>query len=351
MSSTYLEDNYNFIAENVNTTITSPVPSILFFITITSIFALLNIYSCYSKTNLDEIASSNNVILLIYICILLVGTYFINISVSKTLCVTNSIDWNNILFLTLLPWIVIFGLLYLLLEIFPGWVRPFSNTIGYVVVNLLGAEKDIKNILKRSGNIEASNKSLVSALSNIEKDYSRIINEFDTNKDNFLSFIKQFKSENFLNNISGPIESNELVYKLYQHVIAKHFIGKIVWYILSGILIASITYNFLLDIKCAKTADEIEGEYTDLNKKSSYKPIYGKKWKEISESELKNKTNATSNYQSLIEVYYDYFINANNGVVELSYPDELLVVNINSELQYATSIYIVVDNKYYIPVE
>ena len=76
MSSTYLEDNYNVIAENVNTTISSPLPSILFFITITSIFALLNIYQCYSKTNLDEIASSNNVILLIYIGILLVGTYF-----------------------------------------------------------------------------------------------------------------------------------------------------------------------------------------------------------------------------------------------------------------------------------
>ena len=351
MSSTYLEDNYNVISENVNTTISSPIPSILFFITITSIFALLNIYGVYSKTKLDEIASSNNVILLIYIGLLLVGTYFINISVSKTLCVTNSIDWNNILFLTLLPWLIIFGLLYLLLEIFPGWVRPFSNTIGYVIVNLLGAEKDIKNILKQSNGLsDLSNKSLVSALTNIEKDYSRIINEFDTNKDNFLSFITQFKREHFLK-IDGPIETNEHVYKLYQHVIAKHFIGKIIWYILAGILIASITYNFLLDIKCVKTADEIEGEYTDLNKKSSYKPIYGKKWKEISESELKNKTNATSNYQSLIEVYYDYFINASDGVVKFNYPDELLVVNINSELEYANSIYIVVDNKYYIPVE
>ena len=351
MSSTYLEDNYNVISENVNTTISSPIPSILFFITITSIFALLNIYGVYSKTKLDEIAPSNNVILLIYIGLLLVGTYFINISVSKTLCVTNSIDWNNILFLTLLPWLIIFGLLYLLLEIFPGWVRPFSNTIGYVIVNLLGAEKDIKNILKQSNGLsDLSNKSLVSALTNIEKDYSRIINEFDTNKDNFLSFITQFKREHFLK-IDGPIETNEHVYKLYQHVIAKHFIGKIIWYILAGILIASITYNFLLDIKCVKTADEIEGEYTDLNKKSSYKPIYGKKWKEISESELKNKTNATSNYQSLIEVYYDYFINASDGVVKFNYPDELLVVNINSELEYANSIYIVVDNKYYIPVE
>ena len=141
------------------------------------------------------------------------------------------------------------------------------------------------------------------------------------------------------------------VYKLYQHVISKHVIGKLVWYILAGILISSVTYNFLLDIKCAKTADEIEDEYSDLNKKAAYKPIYGKKWKEISESELKNRTNATSSYQSLIEIYYEYFTNSNNGIVEFNYPDELLVANINSELQYATTIYIVVNNKYYIPVE
>tara|TARA_Y100000389_G_scaffold192514_1_gene220054 strand:- start:36 stop:1106 length:1071 start_codon:yes stop_codon:yes gene_type:complete len=356
MSLTYLEDNYNNATKTIDTNITSPIPSIMFFITITSIFSLLTIYGYYTNNELELIGKSNNVMILIYIGILLIGTYFINISISKTLCTTNEIAWNNVLFLTLLPWIIIFGLLYLLLELFPGWVRPFSNTIGYVIVNLLGAEKDIKNIFKKTDDTpKDKSPELIKALINIEKDYSRIINEFDINKDKFLSFFKQFKTENFLvDNIDNVdnIEKSEYVYKLYQHVVAKHFIGKIVWYILAGILIASITYNFLLDITCVKSSEEIEGQYNSLNSESSYVPIYGKKWKLVEdESEIENKTDATDTYNKLISKFESYFINHDDGIVELTYPTELSSVGIQGDIQYADTIYIVIGDDYFIPIE
>ena len=44
---------------------------------------------------------------------------------------------------TLIPWVIIFGILNVLLLQFPGWKAPFSNTIGYLIANIAGA----KNLL------------------------------------------------------------------------------------------------------------------------------------------------------------------------------------------------------------
>tara|TARA_B100001093_G_C26835107_1_gene1017963 strand:- start:585 stop:1631 length:1047 start_codon:yes stop_codon:yes gene_type:complete len=345
-------DNIYTSALENSTTISSPMPSILFFFTITAIFGILTISFIYSKSTLDSIAEvkNNNVFNLIYIGILLIGSYFININISKTLCNTNEINWSNIFFITLLPWIIIFGLLYILLEIFPGWINPFSNTIGYLIVNALGATTNIINLFKQSKT--TTDKPLKEALINIEKNYSKIINEFDIDLELFKSYIDQFRKEGIVNpkvaTTAEALYRSEDVYKLYQHVIAKFFIGKLLWYILAGILIASISYNFILNIKCTKTLEEQKSEYEELYKKSTYVPVFGKKWKKISDKENKTDLSETSQFVDLIDKYAERFINNVDNEVEFT-KRELRFVGIMNELPQNMCIQI--NGEYYIPNE
>lgn len=329
--------------------LTSPMANIMFFFTISAIFGLFNVYYIYSKGSLDSIRESknNNIFILIYIGLLLLGSYFINVNISKTLCVTNQINWSNILFITLVPWTIIFGLLYFILDIFTGWVNPFSNTIGYVIVSALGATDIIKSIFRSSE--DNNEKSLKTALINIEKNYSKIINEFDLELPEFLSYITQFKNEGFLNSsVSKNLEFDENIIKIYQHVNVKFFLGKLVWYMLAGILISSITYNFILNIKCEKTSEETSKAYDELHKKSSYVPVYGKKWQKLSSKGDKTNLSESSQFIELIDKYSERFIENIDDEIEFS-KRELRFVGIMNELPQ--NMCIEINGDYYMPTE
>ena len=49
-------------------------------------------------------------------------------------------------------------------------------------------------------------------------------------------------------------------------LIIKQFVGKIVWYILAGILISSISYNLIISMNCQKTEEQMKKEIeTNIN--------------------------------------------------------------------------------------
>ena len=48
---------------------------------------------------------------------------------------------------TIIPWVLIFGVINIILIIFPGWISPFANTFGYGVMNLLGLKQLLSIIL------------------------------------------------------------------------------------------------------------------------------------------------------------------------------------------------------------
>ena len=289
--------------------------------------------------------------MLIYAGLLLFGTYFININISKTLCSTQNVQWGQVFFLTVLPWIIIFALIYFLLNIFPGWVKPFSNTIGYFVVKALGVEKDLKPIT------DNTQPSLTKAIEKINQNKAKFINEIDENKDKFLKFVEKLEKERF---ITG--EDDDKVYKIYQHVCAKHEIGKVIWYILAGTLISSVTYNHLVNIECEKTPEEAQEEYDRINA-SSYVSVYGRKWRKVKDvneddildniPKLKNKSNYTpqlSGDKGFIQTYGDYFHNIQVNEIVSFNNDQLRQVRL-STTELPRNIYIIVHNQYFIPIE
>ena len=236
--------------------IPNPSSSLIYFFVITIIYIIFKVTIIYSKNTPEDIENehNNNVWNGIYVLLVLIGSYFINLNVTKAICNTSDVQWMSTFFITILPWVIIFGMIFILLKIFPGWVSPFSNTIGYWVIKLLGVEDALKT--KANGPDD-----VLTAINNINKDKSKIINEISSKHDEFESFIKNLKST-----IENTPE-NKL--ELFRLITIKKMIGEVVWYILAGTLISAITYNFILNMSCTASLEHTKRTYRDILSKSN----------------------------------------------------------------------------------
>ncbi len=251
-----------------------------------------NIYKIISDNYISYNYSSKHYTnIIIYILLLIVGNYFININISKELC--QNVQWFSTFIITLLPWILIFFSIIIIILIFPGWLAPFSNTIGYFIANLNGLNDLMNKILISQAEIE-SKKSLTNDnrlvqynLTKIYGDQSLLINEI-TN-DNFKNFID--------NLIKGHLISEEIIKKeidsvatdsattdstttdsattdydpdsqptfllteLFNLIILKNNIAEIIWYILTGLLVTSIIYNYLVNNECKRSIKQMQNRH------------------------------------------------------------------------------------------
>jgi len=118
--------------------VASPTMALLWFFIITTIYFTI-------KYNLSD-TTQQNIYFGIYFTLLLIGEYIINLSLTETMC--GSQQWNTAFLVTLIPWMLIFGILNVVLLFFPGWLSPFSNTFGYGFAKLMGVNSLLDQILK-----------------------------------------------------------------------------------------------------------------------------------------------------------------------------------------------------------
>jgi hypothetical protein len=284
-----------------NTNTNTPIPGspLIFFFFITLGFLIFTLFSIQSAKSIEDIdkAKDGTMVTIIYVCILIIGSYFINTSVSKALCNSQAIRWTNILLATLLPWIIIFFSLFIILKIFPGWVTPFSNTVGYLVINILGVETTLTDILNDNKDVKDD---LAKAIANIKHNKSNFINQIDINKTTFLSFISdlidfeiiKLKDPTIGDDVARPeapetpetgtsrgvaseeetakakadkliaLQKNPNIQNLYKLLVIKNVLGVITWYSLAGVLVSSVSYNYIINMSCDKSLEEITA---DLN--------------------------------------------------------------------------------------
>jgi len=241
----------------VDSNIPNPSGTIIYFIIITLFFVFFNVYNIFKTKDITNtiLASDNLIINSIYLLFLVLGSYFINVFISKAMC-SQTIQWGYVLIITLLPWIIIFVSLYFILKLFPGWISPFSNTIGYSVIGLLGVEKIYGSIFK-TGQEASENTEVVKAIANMNSNRSKFVNQISTNVDDFNTFFDNMKE--LIKEDGNSDGTNKL--KLYQLLIIKQFVGKIVWYVLAGILICSISYNLIINMTCEKSLEELQKDF------------------------------------------------------------------------------------------
>ena len=291
----------------------SPFNSLAYFVILSVIYTIIMVANINSQSSIENIsvAENNKIYLLIYIFLLFGGYNYINTKVYQSYCkgVVDSTSTFNIFSMTLIPWIVIFGSIYFLLELFPGWVDPFANTIGYFLISFIGLKDILKELLPQN----SKNPSIIKALENINSNQSMFVNEIDSDSDEFKKYIELSVKEEIFKNTSNPgnkdishdeIDKNSQFIKLYALIKSKFFIGKIIWFILAGLIISSISYNFVINLSCNKNT-AIESALIKNIYENDKPKFDGKKWKVYSQFE---KSENSQLFQSdITERFNNYF--------------------------------------------
>ena len=244
-----LQSPSSFPTTNTSTAPPNPSTAIFAFFIITLIFTII-------KYSIPE--TMLTLINIIYIGTLMVVLITINSSLAKTIC-DNPQSTTSGVVATIFPMLFIFGLLQLLLTIFPGWMEPFSNTFGYAIAKIGGAEKVVREVLKTDTQGPGD---ISKAISNIYHDPSIFLNQF--NYDNEEDFkIKWTKSKDLFNTEAVVVDSQK--YKDFRNMVKlKDLVAQFVWYMLAGILVTSRSYNYIINQPCGlspEVAEKIASDY------------------------------------------------------------------------------------------
>ena len=234
----------------------NPTAAMMFFFLVTSGYCIISIF-------LGGDSSQRIVIKVCYFLFVVLGEYFINLNLSEAMCGVR--QWRSTLTITILPWIIIFGVLHLFLTMFPGWLAPFSNTFGYLVVKLMGLPDLMKDILEPVGEGEVSQ-----ALINVSTDTSLLINQFSPEpsvmeivdkkptgkklRQKFDSAWEKLKK----GKIIKATASDDKKTRLYNFIEMKYNVAEYVWNILTGFLVTSISYNYIINTGCSKSPEEMK---------------------------------------------------------------------------------------------
>jgi hypothetical protein len=239
-----------------------------------AIFFFLAVFGAYSYYKYTKNGVLSGGITFLFFLVLLIGEYFINLAMSKDICGFD--QEKTALIATVLPWFLVLGALKAALVVFPGWLTPFSNTFGYMFVAARTDLKDVfNNILtpqfdlapasgeaQKGGGDGASDsadipkddiknkRDIGRALEQIYTDQSILLNEL--NLDNLDRFWDSFK-ESRLIRPSAKVEDLE---KIRKFLMMKTIVGEFIWLVLCGLLVVSISYNYLLNMGCSFTPEQ-----------------------------------------------------------------------------------------------
>lgn len=207
----------------------------------------------------------------LYVLAIIVTQFFLNSSYLMTKC-GGSIGQNMgaAALFTFIPWVLIFGILLVVIMMFPGFKTAFSDVIGYFAI--AGSANDILSSILIDSNvdraIQSTNdpvkqnelKQVAEAITKICGNKSILINQM--NPENFTqiwNLLKPLMVENAFNNM-------EKKQSLLDLVVLKDNIGEAMWYTYTAILISSIVYYNLATRGCIKDINQIKQEHDEYIK-------------------------------------------------------------------------------------
>lgn len=250
-----------------SSSVPGPQMAMLWFLIVTTLY--LPVKYMYSDGG-----SSTIVYFAIYLLMVIVGEFFINLGTTSVMC--GSTQWGTAISVTVIPWLVIFGLLNVMLKIFPGWLTPFSNTIGYAITKMMGAGDLFAKILQDQ-DMESLPLETQKTLARIYSDKSLMINEIPSTVSGFVEFWRRLSP--LMNADAPPVDSDaeveemlvykdtpegnapieqSLAYQLYSYVRLKNIISEYIWYMLTGALVTSVGYNYIINAGCELSAAEMQ---------------------------------------------------------------------------------------------
>ena len=222
---------------------------------------------------LKEYTSSSYMYLAIYLLLVMVIQFIVNASIIATNCggsITENMGAAGVF--TFLPWTLIFGVLVLILTIYPGFKSAFSDVIGYFYIsssaNKILTELLIDQSLQKKMNADTSlteeqKEAMQSAADTIIKicgNTSIIINQIVPN--NFIEYwniLKPLRKKIYQNDESP--ETTKIKSELFDLVVTRDNVGEALWYIYTGVLLTSIVQLKITTRGCASNPKTMEQNY------------------------------------------------------------------------------------------
>jgi hypothetical protein len=273
-------------------------------------------YETYTdKNKLNAYISNSYVYLAVYVFLVIIVQFGVNISIITNKCggsITENIGSAGIY--TFLPWLFIFGVLVLVIKMFPGFKSAFSDVVGYfwvansankLIIDLL-VNKEVENAINKGkgtnestpiaiktdtpsappleqtptpapvikaepngqpvklvgGDRKISEEQVQNAADAIIKicgNTSILINQMvPENFDKYWDILTPLMKPQYQNNSNAV---SGIKKKLFDLVVTRDNIGEALWYMYTGILLTSIVQMKLATNTCVSSPQTMEQNY------------------------------------------------------------------------------------------
>jgi hypothetical protein len=230
-------------------------------------------YTLYqNKQEYKNYISNSYMYLAIYILLVILIQFMVNSSIIASNCggnITENMGAAGIL--TFLPWILIFGVLVLILTIYPGFKSAFADVVGYYYVSgpatklltELLINKDIEKKLTEDKNMTPEKKEALEtaadAIIKICGNTSILINQIvPSNFDQYWGILTPLMKEKYQ---TGGVESDKMKNDLFELVVTRDNVGESMWYMYTGLLLTSIVQLKITNRGCASNPKTMEANY------------------------------------------------------------------------------------------
>ena len=225
----------------------------------------------------EEYSKNNYLYLGIYLVLVMLIQFVVNASIISTNCggsISENIGAAGVL--TFIPWSLIFGVIIMVLIMYPGFKSAFSDVIGYFyisgpatqIITELLVNRDVEK--KLTGNeTKEERESLEDAADTIIKicgNTSILINQIvpDNFKD-YWKILNPLKKSKYRDENSP--ETKDIEKQFFDLVVTRDNIGEALWYIYTGILITSIIQLKITSRGCSTNPATMEKNYKEFLKK------------------------------------------------------------------------------------
>lgn len=241
-----------------------PGISCAIYLTITTLYFIIKIF----VPNLDNMG-----LFISYLCFVILGQFFVNIDITKSVC--GESNFGVAVLASTIPWILVLGSMIVLLSVFPGWLIPFSNTIGFIIVAASGVGALFNEILVPEispDSASSGNKKMYVLLEKIYNNKSLLINELS--RPNLPNFWENMKKADIIDKNAGDINLSlynpdldkelydgkkyENFTKLFNFIKMKDEVATYIWFVLTGTLVCSISYNYIQNLGCYKSVEQMK---------------------------------------------------------------------------------------------
>jgi hypothetical protein len=230
-------------------------------------------YTLYKdKQQYNKYISDNYMYLAIYVLLVIIIQFIVNSSIIANSCggnITENMGAAGVL--TFLPWILIFGVLVLILTVYPGFKSAFSDVVGYYYVSgqatklltELLVNQEIQKKMTEETNMTPEKKealeSTADAIIKICGNTSILINQIvPSNFEQYWGILTPLMKDKYK---VGGEETDKMQNDLFELVVTRDNVGEAMWYIYTGLLLTAIVQLKITTRGCNSNPKTMEANY------------------------------------------------------------------------------------------